>query len=390
MKRILTIGIILLFIGMSISSSTGFNVREQSIKPLNGKTLYVGGSGPGNYTKIQDAIDNASDGDTVYVYDDSSPYYENLIVNKSVTLTGENKDTTIIDGGGIKDVVYVSADEVYISGFTIQNSGCGTYPYYAGIGIFSISNTITGNIISSNQGDGIYLNFSNNNIITGNTIVNNEKDGIRLRGSDNNIITSNTIQDHHWNFGIGFYYSNSNTIIDNNIRNNAVGLLLWGHRNTVTGNIIISNLAADIWARFTKSSTIKGNIVSSNNWYGLFFERENTGNTITDNTISNHYEGIYLNWDSHRNTIRGNIISNNLLGINISSSFNVILKNNFLNNERHAFFSGFIAVTLKINLSKDERRVFFRVTRISGKLRYYLGASHSLGKFRLVTSKKSI
>jgi len=34
----------------------------------NGNTLYVGGSGPNNYTKIQDAIDNASNGDTVFVY----------------------------------------------------------------------------------------------------------------------------------------------------------------------------------------------------------------------------------------------------------------------------------------------------------------------------------
>ena len=99
MKRLLTIGIILLFIVMNLFTSTGFNVREKSyILPLNGKTLYVGGSGPGNYTKIQEAIDDASDGDTVYVYDDSSPYYENLNVSKSIYLIGEDKNTTIIGG----------------------------------------------------------------------------------------------------------------------------------------------------------------------------------------------------------------------------------------------------------------------------------------------------
>ena len=59
----------------------------------------MGGSGPNNYTKIQDAIDNASDGDTVFVYDGT--YYENIIINKSINLTGENKDTTIIDGNGM-------------------------------------------------------------------------------------------------------------------------------------------------------------------------------------------------------------------------------------------------------------------------------------------------
>ena len=56
---------------------------EQPVIPLSrGDTLYVGGNGPGNYSTIQEAIDDASDGNTVYVYDDSSPYYENVEVDK--------------------------------------------------------------------------------------------------------------------------------------------------------------------------------------------------------------------------------------------------------------------------------------------------------------------
>jgi len=39
---------------------------EENTKVINGNILYVGGSGPNNYTRIQDAID------------DSFPYYENL------------------------------------------------------------------------------------------------------------------------------------------------------------------------------------------------------------------------------------------------------------------------------------------------------------------------
>ena len=64
----------------------------------DGNTLYVGGSGPNNYTKIQDAIDDAEDGDTIFVYDDSSPYLEDFVIYKSVTLMGENRNTTILDG----------------------------------------------------------------------------------------------------------------------------------------------------------------------------------------------------------------------------------------------------------------------------------------------------
>ena len=60
MKKILTIGIMLLFIGMNIATATGINVVEQSkVVTLGGNILYVGGNGTGNYSKIQDAIDAA-------------------------------------------------------------------------------------------------------------------------------------------------------------------------------------------------------------------------------------------------------------------------------------------------------------------------------------------
>ena len=82
----MSFGIILLFILSAVSPITiGFNIKT-SVLRNDGNTLYVGGSGPGNYTSIQDAIDNTSDGDTVYVYDESSPYYELLIINKSIKL----------------------------------------------------------------------------------------------------------------------------------------------------------------------------------------------------------------------------------------------------------------------------------------------------------------
>jgi len=58
---------------------------------------------------------DAKNGDTVFVYDDSSPYYENIIVNKSIILIGENRGTTVIDGGGYGDVITVIKDQVNIS-----------------------------------------------------------------------------------------------------------------------------------------------------------------------------------------------------------------------------------------------------------------------------------
>ena len=91
----------------------------------NENVLYVGGNGPNNYTKIQDAINDAQNGDTVFVYDDSSPYYENIVINKAINLLGENRETTVICGNkDIEKVVIVEANYGNISHFTITTSKC--------------------------------------------------------------------------------------------------------------------------------------------------------------------------------------------------------------------------------------------------------------------------
>jgi len=194
-KKGLVLGIIILLIEVGIMQSSGGTYNEkESIRPLlGGNTLYVGGTGPENYTKIQDAINDSVDGDTVFVYDDSSPYFENIIVNKSINLIGEDKHTTVIDGRGSGDVVSVSMDWVNISGYTIRNSGDGhSFPPNAGIKINSNFNTITGNTISNNN-YAIYLYHAYKNIIQKNNLLNNERDAFFF-GSSNNQWNQN-----YWN-----------------------------------------------------------------------------------------------------------------------------------------------------------------------------------------------
>ncbi len=56
----------------------------------------VDGSGGADFTGIQNAINNAKDGDTIVVYSDV--YYENVVVDKSVTLKGIGHP--VVDAGG--------------------------------------------------------------------------------------------------------------------------------------------------------------------------------------------------------------------------------------------------------------------------------------------------
>jgi parallel beta-helix repeat protein len=245
MKRILTIGVILLFIGMSISSPTGFNLEKQSIQ-LNGKILYVGGSGPGNYTKIQDAIDDASDGDTVFVYNGTySDFFSEKMacvrIEKTINLVGEDKYNTIINGSDVQRVIIINADGVNISGFTLQNGGTPTGRFGVGVDVWRQSNIcINDNIITENL-LGIWLEDLSANILIYDNIITGNNEGIETMGRQSNIkIYNNTIA--HNSYG-AILSPQTTSIYENNISNNSIGLLLLGgdsessvYRNQIQNN----------------------------------------------------------------------------------------------------------------------------------------------------------
>jgi len=291
-KKGIVVSVILLFVSVSVIPSTGTIDIEQITMPSSSgnNTLYVGGSGPGNYTKIQDAINDSSDEDTVFVYNDSSPYYEHVVVNKSINLIGEDKNTTVIDGNEIGNCVNVSAECVTISGFTIQNSK--DERDNAGIYIVSnntiISNNIIGNTISFNDESGIYLRFSNGNIITNNTISNND-DGIHLALSYNNLIQGNFISNNDGK-GIDLVYSHYNTISDNTVTlNGHSGINLWdSNNNNITANILLYNSIILITSNIT---TITSNTISNNMRSGILLHASNN-NTIYHNNFINNTQNV--------------------------------------------------------------------------------------------------
>ena len=307
-RKGLAVAVILLFIGMCVAPSTA--VQELREKPIpisfDGNTLYVGGSGPNNYTQIQDAIDNASDGDTVFVFDESSPYYEHVIVDKSIELIGENKETTTIDGNQIGDVVTISSDQVTITGFTIERSGRDYQDQNAGIKILSNENTITDMNITFNL-FGILLSFS-----TGNTILNNDINynsyGIRLvDASTDNVISGNTLVS--WSFDFNIYmkgFCNNNTISDNIITNyDGYGIYIFGSEDNIISDNILIDCENGISLVSSNDTEIIGNFFQ-NEEDGLSLSRS-TGNIISQNTFIDDGLFIYDSFDSFviENTVNG-------------------------------------------------------------------------------------
>lgn len=333
MKKSSLVVVFILFIG------TLFPALAFLPAGVRGLTLYVGGAGPGNYTTIQAGIDDADPGDTVYVY--SGTFYEVINVNKTLSLMGENKDSTIIDGDGVGVVVVVSADWVNISGFTVRNSGqsLDLFPHFAGMWIDSVENCHIANSNISDNELGVLVTYSRGVVIADSIVSLNHKDGIHISHSDNNTISGNDVS-RNWRDGILIFNSNDNAVMNNTVSSNADGIDIgYSDDNIVAGNIASLNGGFGARVYYSSRTSIANNEFSANSERGILLETSEY-NVIDNNTFSNSYYGIFLD-DTSMNTITSNLILNNTRGIWVSylssSSYNEIYHNAFVNNSIQAY-----------------------------------------------------
>ena len=111
--------------------------------------ITVDDSGGQDYTSIQAAIDNAIDGDVIFVY--SGLYNENVTIDKRVSIIGENQETTIIDTNGLGDgsVIHVTSNWANITNFTTRCTE----------GLSNSFNIINGIVKICGRIDGIFTQF---------------------------------------------------------------------------------------------------------------------------------------------------------------------------------------------------------------------------------------
>jgi parallel beta-helix repeat protein len=361
-------------------------------------TLYVNETGSGGaYTSIQDAINAAFPGDSVFVYNGS--YYENVRVTKTINLTGEDRNSTLIDRMGNGADVYVFADWANITGFTISNSGaagsdagvsisnaanitisyCNISNNDLGIDINSNNNNIIGNIISNNTEDGLRLNSIGNNI-TGNIIYSNGRAGLVLDSTSDNNITNNVISSNN-DAGIAIIHSietnfKGNTMIDDGILINGITLEHWN-----THNIDFSNTVNGKPVRYIKNQT--GGIVPPGgvaNCSNMVIEYQDltytsvgitlgfsSNNSITSNNVSNNSIGIRL-YNSNYNNISNNRASQNYRdGIYLTDSdYNTITNNNCSINDEYGVYLRYSNRNIVVNNTANlnyERGIFLAVSQ---------------------------
>ncbi|MDQ1275909.1 MAG: hypothetical protein QG610_1484 [Euryarchaeota archaeon] len=270
------------------------------IFPANAAVTTVDANGGENYTSIQEAVNNAQNGDTILV--NPGVYKENVKVNKEVSIisysASENQTnrTYILGAVSDDDVFFVNSSNVTISGFYISG-GPSSQDWYE---------------------VGIYLDGADNCSLINNALIFNDV-GIALNDSQRNYINNNLAGIGY--SGIVLIDSNENELSDNWLATNDEGILL----NNSVNNTIFNNTASankiGVFLGASNMNIINSNFISKND-YGIIGEMTEY-NTMVNNSLYQNGLGIYLN-ESSNNTIYQNEFSNFLdaldEGVNIWNS----------------------------------------------------------------------
>jgi hypothetical protein len=159
LNKAMKCGVIVLSLVLAIS----FITLQPEVTVSAASVYYVGGFGVGNYSSIQEAIDDAESGDHIHIY--QGTYLENILIDKELALFGDEE--TIIDGKHLSDTVYIRADNVALVGVRVVNSGGSG----AGI-VIEGNNVMVRRCVVTDNFYGIYTSFDHG-LFTRNTIYNN-------------------------------------------------------------------------------------------------------------------------------------------------------------------------------------------------------------------------
>ncbi|MEM3731260.1 MAG: NosD domain-containing protein [Candidatus Bathyarchaeia archaeon] len=273
---------------------------------------------PNNYPTIQEAVDAASPEDTLLVA--PGVYYENVVINKPLRLVGEDRNDTIIDGGGynwdrMTKAISVFSGNVTIEGFTIKNAFYGIYAEGVdglilqnliltsnamGVRVINTHAAIIQKSVAFLNVHGIFVEDSSMCIIKDNTLANNWGGypdlllggGIDLVGSNNSIVANNFLTEHRVaTIELAEAYRN---IVANNttVKNGHGGIEIHGsHENLIVNNTSIEDETGVYIGGGSTGNFVIGNFASEGGVAGIAVI-SSMNNFYTKNILSNKYAGF--------------------------------------------------------------------------------------------------
>jgi parallel beta-helix repeat protein len=292
------------------------------------------GSAEHPYQKINDAITLANDGDTIYVF--SGTYNESVVINKHISLIGgiDDQPSVISRGIGLKYLVEITADNVTVENFHINDQGHFiTSQYGALIHVTSDNVILQKNNISECNLWGIYLDSSDDNTISGNII--NDTKGVYLSSSNNNVFSSNNIS-NSTDAGINLRSSIRNIMYQNRLVLNMNGMYTRQCSNTnFTQNTFIKNTFHGLYLTDGTNDVVRENYFNNNTVSGITLDSSEC--IVSKNRLNHGQIGISVQRTGCQifNNSFENLTSTALSAIQRSAN-NIIYANDFLRNDINA------------------------------------------------------
>jgi parallel beta-helix repeat protein len=333
-------------------ASTGVHAEQFPTRDANamypGITIYVDDSnteGPWNgthdypYRYIRDGIANATDGDTVYVF--NGVYNETVTVNKSITFRGQQQENTIIDGGNDGTVVHITAANVLVRRFTIRNSG--GFSGNAGIAVDTNTTAITECTVYRTR-TAIAVENSSQTTITSSKFYTN---GFGIATKHSSFITFDQCVFYHSAIGIYLFDTHCANITNSYATTNGIGIL-----SSHSSNIVIEHTATSD---------------NDDNEGGMFFT-DSIYITIRNCNIENNGVGVNLVRSSACYIDRCNFSQNTHFALKLMESLSSIMLTHCLmaNNIRYGIYAEDSAFT--IQWSNFEQNAFYGIWATSSRI----------------------
>lgn len=261
---------------------------------------------PDNYSSIQKAVNNAKEGQKIFVR--SGSYQEYVTIDKSISIYGENREDTVIEGNGSHILLEIHSDNVTISNLWLRNAETALYLKNVNncrIFQIKITNIKFDVYAGKSSGTAIYIEKSNNTIIEGNIITDVYYTHVLLEEANRNQIRDNLfIANTRWSQAL---------------------LLRTSHKNLIEWNKIYGTPKINeggIGAIFSVGNIIQFNDIKQNDWCGISLHSSNgtiiKGNNITDHKI---LFGLYLK-RTENTTVYCNNFVNNIEDVNVYQAEN--------------------------------------------------------------------
>ncbi len=289
----------------------------------------IEGQPAGNLSHVIDnyVLDNCTVNVKAGTYDSAVENYPLDVDDDNVTIKAlDGPDNTYLLGSGSQDCFYITASDVAIDNFTMDNFQTAILVgSFGDPALYNVS--VSNNRIANSSQNGLKAYTSVNIVVANNEYYNNSCKEIYLNGAINAFIRDNTFLQSDTDYNIRLTDSRLSTIEDNTLTDCKGVYLENSPNNTITGNTLSTVSYGFQLGPGSNNNTLASNEIDDVVLWAIELE-ESSNNSVADSIVSGCSYGIYLHSESRDNLISGSSITSAAnYGIRAESGRNTIVHN---------------------------------------------------------------